>query len=479
MFALGGGWMDSGQRYEIRMNGPVNRRRWLRGSAFMAFAVMVGLLWLEATGRVAWPRSAVFQSILVAVLVLNLAWWLRSDLRLVQVGGRPVVRRWSRLVLAAYMILMLAPAFGMLRGSLDWRLLPTPLVMWVQLWHMLIVLAVPIGAISGVCIWAVASIRGRRSGRPSVSDEVDVSRRAFLHCAAVAAPVFVAGGGAAAGMWQVGRLAIRRYAVSPPGLPDRLRGLTITHLSDFHIGRLYQMGHFRRAVDAANRLDSDIVVITGDLVDHSNQVLPEALDTLRGLRHRYGLFACLGNHDLIDDGDLFVACLRREGVPLLVNERREIDIGGERLRIGGLMWSRRDTGTPQRPGHEQCAEATFGPRSPDSVEPFTIALAHHPHAFDATAGRRIPLTLTGHTHGGQLMLTPPGWPDIGAGNMLFRYIRGFYTGDGATGTARALSDEEDACVRSGQPILFVNAGAGNWFPVRINAPAEIVQLRLV
>ncbi len=464
---------------QIRTNGTVNQRRWVRGGVFVLFAALVGMLLLEATGRVAWPRSAVFQSLLVTVVVLNVAWWVRSDLRLTQAGGRPVVRRWSRVLLAIYMILMLAPALGMLRGSLDWRRLPTPLVMWVQLWHMFIALAVPTGAIIGVCVWAVASIRGRRTGRPSVPEGVNLSRRAFLHRAAVAAPVLVAGGGAAAGMWQMGRLAIRRCAVSPPGLPDRLRGLTITHLSDFHIGRLYQVGHFRRAVDAANRLDSDIVVITGDLVDHSNQVLPEALETMRGLRHRYGLFACVGNHDLIDDGNVFVAFLRGEGVPLLVNELREIDIGGERLRIGGLMWSRRDAGTMQRPGHEQCAEATFGPPCADPARPFTIALAHHPHAFDAAARRGIPLTLAGHTHGGQLMLTPPGWPDLGAGNILFRYIRGFYTGDGVTGAARPLQDEDGDCIRSSQPLLFVNAGAGNWFPVRINAPAEIVQVRLV
>ena len=89
-----------------------------------------------------------------------------------------------------------------------------------------------------------------------------------------------------------------------------------------------------------------------------------------------------------------------------------------------------------------------------------IALAHHPHTWDCLADAVIPLTLSGHTHGGQIMLTPAGDPrEIGVGQILFRYNRGFYRRNGTT--------------------LFVNSGVGNWFPLRFNAPAEIVQIQLV
>ena len=90
---------------------------------------------------------------------------------------------------------------------------------------------------------------------------------------------------------------------------------------------------------------------------------------------------------------------------------------------------------------------------------FTLALVHHPHAFDALADAGADLTLAGHTHGGQLMLTPQGFPHPVGGGLLFRYIWGEY--------------------RRGDAALYVTSGAGNWFPVRINAPAEIVQIRLV
>lgn len=458
------------------MDRSKGRRGLLRGGVFAISVALVTCLFLAATGHITWPRRVLFEVVLAGVAVLNVAWWVRTDLRLSQTRRSDVTRRWSRVFLACYMVIMLAPLIGMVRGSLEWRRLPMPMVVWLQLWHMLIVVAVPIGAVVGVCVWLIR--RAYRRMRPPVEgkEEVNQGRRAFLRRAMVAAPIVAVGGGTAAGLWQFNHLEKRRLTVSPPGLPDRLKGLTITHLSDFHIGRLYRMGHFRRAVEEANRFDSDIVVITGDLVDQTNDSLPLVVDSLRGLRHRHGMFLCIGNHDLIENGPVFADYLREEGLGLLVDERCELEIGGERVVIGGLMWDRHEGGIGPGRRNDHTV-ATFGPPPDGGPKPFTIALAHHPHAFDATARRGIALTLSGHTHGGQLMLAPPGWREIGAGNLLFRYIRGFYTGDGVAGEARAL--RTSACVRSDQPILFINAGAGNWFPVRMNAPAEIVQLRLV
>jgi predicted MPP superfamily phosphohydrolase len=85
---------------------------------------------------------------------------------------------------------------------------------------------------------------------------------------------------------------------------------------------------------------------------------------------------------------------------------------------------------------------------------FTILLAHHPYAFNAAIAAGIPLTLAGHTHGGQLMLTPK----IGFGPWLYRYWSGLYV--------------------EGKSQLVVSNGAGNWFPLRIGAPAEVIHLTL-
>jgi predicted MPP superfamily phosphohydrolase len=83
---------------------------------------------------------------------------------------------------------------------------------------------------------------------------------------------------------------------------------------------------------------------------------------------------------------------------------------------------------------------------------FPILLAHHPHAFDFAGD--IPLTLTGHTHGGQLMVTP----NLGCGPMLYRYWSGLY--------------------EKADRALVVSNGTGNWFPLRTRAPAEIVHITL-
>jgi predicted MPP superfamily phosphohydrolase len=85
---------------------------------------------------------------------------------------------------------------------------------------------------------------------------------------------------------------------------------------------------------------------------------------------------------------------------------------------------------------------------------FPILLAHHPHAFDLASQANIPLTLSGHTHGGQLMLSH----NVGFGPLMYRYWSGLYT-------------------RGGSQLLVSN-GVGNWFPLRVHAPAEILHVTL-
>ena len=87
-------------------------------------------------------------------------------------------------------------------------------------------------------------------------------------------------------------------------------------------------------------------------------------------------------------------------------------------------------------------------------EAFPIMLAHHPHCWDTAAKFNIPLVLSGHTHGGQLMLTK----NIGGGPLRFKYWSGLYEKPGTK--------------------LLVSNGVGNWFPLRINAPAEIVHITM-
>ncbi len=121
------------------------------------------------------------------------------------------------------------------------------------------------------------------------------------------------------------------------------------------------------------------------------------------------------------------------------------------LRGGAEGREKRGRGSGDEAGARENIELIRGNIDPDAL---SIAVAHHPHAFDAAADAGIQLTVAGHTHGGQLMLTD----NIGAGPMMFRYWSGLYQKDSAS--------------------LVVSNGVGNWLPLRINSPAEIVHVKL-
>src|SRR5207302_7240566 len=134
--------------------------------------------------------------------------------------------------------------------------------------------------------------------------------------------------------------------------------------------------------------------------------------------------------------------------PLLVNESRALRIRGRPVQLLGLPWER-DEARIVNSVRQLARQIVPGA--------FPILLAHHPHAFDAAAAAGIPLTVAGHTHGGQLMLSD----GVGFGPLLYRYWSGLYRKPERGGAS-----------------LVVSNGVGNWFPLRTGAPAEIIQLTL-
>ena len=320
-----------------------------------------------------------------------------------------------------------------------------PLLSLLMIWNLL--LALPTAAVAA--LWAVAWwLVGGKNGDP---DPASPWRTVGLVLALLPfAAAFVATGFA---LWQLGRFRIQRLTLRIPNLPAALKGFTIVHLSDLHIGKLTRGKVLDDIVAATNRLDGDLILLTGDLINMSLEDLPEAFERLRAMKARYGLFLCEGNHDLIESRSGFERQAGRSGLRFLLNESATFSVRGQRVRILGLRWGEgmergRETtgGLPEGPLHRLLAEGEEGD--------FTILLAHHPAAFDEAARAGIPLTLAGHTHGGQLMLTSR----IGFGPWLFRYWSGVYE----RGTSR----------------MVVSNGAGNWFPLRTGAPAEIIYLTL-
>lgn len=412
-----------------------------------------------------WPRHVGFLFVAGMMVFGNLFWWTWVDALLLEVmttrRASSAFRRVVRGAWGGYMIATMVPVFLLMVKRQWWDAWPPTAIAWVMTWNLLLAILTAVASVGMLVSWLWRRIV-RRARKPvplsdtPTKESVDLSRRRLL-LGAASAPFAISAAAVTIGKLQEGRFVVRRITMKLPRLPDRLRGLTIAHVSDLHTGRLFRPEHLPRMIDGVNALKCDIVAVTGDIIDHSNDFLPAACDALAALEHRYGRYVVMGNHDLIDDSRAFLSYIEPREKHFLIDEHRRIEIGGETLQIAGLGWSGSDEKNRGDPGHARRAGAALAKAD---MERFTLALVHHPHAFDALAARGVDLTLAGHTHGGQLMLTPPGSPvRIGAGSLMFRYLWGEYY--------------------RGSSALYVNAGVGNWFPLRLNAPAEIVQIQLV
>ena len=325
----------------------------------------------------------------------------------------------------------------------------------VFIWHLIILPLLLVITIALLPIILVAIVY-RMARRHCVSTLTParangaLTRRQFLGVAVAAAPPLLNLSLATIAMRQLDQFRVRRFVVPITDLPADLDGLTIAQVSDMHVGRFTSGRILREIVRLVNELRADLVVLSGDLINDTIADLGQALNLVRAMQARVGLYLIEGNHDLIDNGAEFERRVKQSGIPFLLDESAVATIGGTAVQLLGLSW------TKARENRDAAIAASvrqlIEQRQPGT---FPILLAHHPHAFDAAAEASIPLTLSGHTHGGQLMLND----QCGFGPALFRYWSGLYT-------KRASK-------------LVVSNGVGNWFPLRVRAPAELVHIKLV
>ncbi len=187
---------------------------------------------------------------------------------------------------------------------------------------------------------------------------------------------------------------VETHELRLPSLPAALDGLRILHLSDLHVRRLsLGSGLMARTLAALRVTPADLVLLTGDYADgpgHEHAAF-RTLDALAGAwRARAGAAAVFGNHD--------TALMRRlaRTVPgIRCIDTGVIDLPGLPLRILGASYP------------EDLFAAALS-RSDDAR--FEIALVHDPVAAIAAAELRVPLVLAGHTHGGQVRLSPRAIP---------------------------------------------------------------------
>jgi uncharacterized protein len=278
-------------------------------------------------------------------------------------------------------------------------------------------------------------------GGQAASDPPNPGRRHFLQAGVggiASVPFILSGYGAtyAAKTHQVRELTV------PFG-----RSLRVVQLTDLHAGIFMTREEIRRYADQAIALQPDLFVLTGDFISTSMAFLPGCLEEMARVRARYGTFATLGNHEhwygwLSELQTIFQKCR----IPLLHNTHQVIQTEQGPFAVVGI--------DDMRSGRPDLDAALAGL---DSVIP-TLLLSHRPEIFPRAAARGIPLTLSGHYHGGQVKLRLHG-RDISFAHMRTPYPEGLY--------------RMETC------HLYVSRGIGTTFtPVRLNAPPEVTLLHL-
>ena len=235
-------------------------------------------------------------------------------------------------------------------------------------------------------------------------------------------------------------------------LPEALHGFSIAQISDVHVGTTIRRPYLDAIVRSVNRLDADMVAVTGDLVDGSVRDLADHVAPLAQLHSRNGSFFVTGNHEYYSagaaDAASWVRELRRLGLTVLLNEHVVLRRGDAAVVIAGV--------TDFSAGHFDAGQAS-DPQAALAGSPraaLRILLAHQPRSAEAAEAAGFDLQLSGHTHGGQF------WP----WNLLVRLQQPFTAG----------------LKRWRGMWVYTSRGTGYWGPPkRFGAPSEITLLRLV
>jgi len=162
-----------------------------------------------------------------------------------------------------------------------------------------------------------------------------LTRRAFLHTSILGVSG-IALASCTRGIMQRNDIEITHRSFALPNLPPAFEGKTITFLSDIHAGPFMDVGEMQHITRIVNDLNSDIIVIPGDFVtSHVNEIEPFA-EGMSGLKARYGVYACTGNHDYYAGVDMVSRGVESIGLNLLRNENTAITIDGQSLYIIGV-----------------------------------------------------------------------------------------------------------------------------------------------
>jgi len=285
----------------------------------------------------------------------------------------------------------------------------------------------------------------------SKTTSVDNTRRNIIKAGAALFPaaMLTAGGVGIAHGYQNTKVFL--LPMKFDNLPDSLNGLRILHLSDAHLGIYRMLDDFREILSRAKRFQPDMALLTGDIADELN-LLPEALKLVSDLKPRYGCFASLGNHEYYRGIAEVLSAYQKSDIMLLRSQGISLNIGKDILYLAGG-----DDPVTMREDNSPFLNQTVGKameNAPDGS--FSILMSHRPEGFDAAVKNNVNLTLSGHTHGGQVGYNGRSfWENF----MSDRYLWGKYARDKAQ--------------------MYLSSGIGHWLPFRLGCPPEAPIIELV
>lgn len=255
------------------------------------------------------------------------------------------------------------------------------------------------------------------------------------------------------------RLELKHITFTSPDLPPYFDGYRLVQITDFHLGSFPPGNDFvQKVVDATNNEEPDMILFTGDLVNNQASEVEPYLDTLGQLHASDGIYSIWGNHDYCEYGNNHsIGALKRNrrmlygyqeslGWHQLMNEHHVVSHGMASIAVIGVE----NPGQPPFTNRSNLKKAMKG-LNPDM---FKILLSHDPHHWRReVVGKKIQLTLAGHTHAGQLKI-------------------------GKWTPARMAFKEWGGAYQIGEQMLYVSSGIGGSFPFRLGAWPELTVITL-
>ena len=254
-------------------------------------------------------------------------------------------------------------------------------------------------------------------------------------------------------IWADTALEINTYTISSPRLPESFDGFRIAHLSDIHNGENEDL------LPLLRQTRPDIIVITGDLIDSRDTQVEIALAFIQEAVQIAPCYYVTGNHEVRVPGEYWQLKdgMEAAGVIVLENAKTRISLEGQAITVIGVDDPSYETEYPI--GNSVGVIRKHLDMLQSDGDGFTLLLSHRPELFETYVDCGIDLTLSGHTHGGQIRL-----PFIG----------------GLIAPGQGLFPEYDAGLfEEGNCRMIVSRGIGSSsFPFRFNNRPEIVLIEL-